>query len=123
MNRPLIPIINDATIGMSFDARPLTSDVQRLAVFYRDALGEEFPQYQYTLTFPERDDWAYLRVRTKNALFDAILYVEFLSSCIRIMCGREDRIDYGDPDRHIDYADPEFTEDILSKILRAYHAD
>ena len=109
MNRPLIPIINDATIGMSFDARPLTSDIQRLAVFYRDALGEEFPQHLYHLTFSE--PWVYLRV-FDNVFKNTIIYVEFLDSCIRIMYGREDC--------YINYSDPEFTEDIISKRLAKY---
>ena len=99
---------------------PITNDVQRLAVFYKEALEEEFPQYQYYLTFSDR---AFLRVDTVDAVdvtkpnpTMTILLVWFSPRRARIAyC----YLDYG----HVDYADPEFTEDILSKILRAHHAD
>ena len=89
-----------------------TTDVHRLAVFYKKAIEDEFPQYWCLLDLIDlsnrNGDWAFLRVYRNHDNKD-ILTVEFLSSRVKIVSPGHNDI--------VNYADPRFTEDILSKVL------
>ena len=93
----------------------LDDGIRRLAVSYKNALRNEFPQYHYQLTIHRH--WTVLRIYKKcddRPINDLILTAEFLPRHIRIA-----RKNHGPIGDLIDYADPRLTEDILSNILRA----
>ena len=108
-------------------------ELYRLAYYYREALQREFPQYEYSLSISDEgaDDAAFLAVFKNGVEIDndsmPILVASFSSAFIEILYyGYVDDIndfDNGCLKRHIDfiyYADPKFTEDVLSDKLATY---
>ena len=94
-------------------------EIRRLAASYKNALINEFPQYHYQLTIHRH--WTVLRIYKRCddgcPINDLILTAEFLPRHIRI--ARKTAATWRPVGDLIDYADPRFTEDILSNILRA----
>ena len=101
------------------------NEIQKMAALYRDALKNEFSWYHYRLTYTagvayggtiwdtEASLQAIWRSNMNFESIDTVFEAEFLPDCIEIK-------------RHywpvycVKYADPWFTEDILSRILREH---
>ena len=96
------------------------SDIKKLVLLYAEAIRDEFPTYECYLAsnLDEHGEWYRLHVHHGRTI--VILSVIFAQSFIKIISGRGDFYNHCQDVVIVDYADPEFTEDILVKILRVY---
>ena len=96
------------------------SDLNKLAILYAKAIQDEFPRYECYLAdnLDEHGEWYRLHVHDGRTI--VILSVIFAQSFIKIISGRANFYNHREDVVIVNYADPEFTEDVLSKILRVY---
>ena len=91
--------------------------IYKIAILCTEALRKEFPQYQYSLTSRNGlltesmiGDWFILLFPKSESLM--IFMLIFSPTYIKIITRYDDYMTY--------YTDPQFTENILSDILKMY---
>jgi len=103
----------------------ISNIIDRLAAFYRDDIRSRFPQYRHprdedtpsNTILVWKDSDILQPCTTGNG--QLILMAEFRSDSVKIKCWKHamSSVDF------VDYADPRFTEDILSNRLAGYDDD
>ena len=95
---------------------PVTEEILDLAKHHKRILERKFPTYTCDLSESSGHDGprSFLRVESNISPDDVTLMVLFSSRSIQIFSSISDQ------DETIDYADPRFTDDILSNKLEEY---
>ena len=106
----------------------ISKEVLALAEHHRDVLKRRFPHHEHYLRVPRSDDYCWLRLDTmacRRRTGDMILMATFYHSSINIASRFNGRI-IGAPSCNIlrlNYADPNFTDDIIFKIVEEYDVE
>ena len=93
----------------------IIKEVWILAQYQKGILERKFPKCQHVLyEYCLSDHWARLEVQRSTRPHHPILIASFSTSCVRINANAP----LGFYDHKIDYADPKFTDDLLSDMLK-----
>ena len=97
--------------GTHVPARYVTDEIRALALHHLDILKRRFPNYNCHLF-----DWPYCWIRADSndsVIFTAIFYTDSLkiAGCAKPICNNINIVNY---------ADPRFTDDFISDILREW---